>query len=323
MFRTLIIILMVSISLPISAEQSTTPEDRHESPPTSVEAAGKNADFATMLNRIHPGNRIGYRFFEHFPIVFGPVPGDSVSAGLDPAQVDKLEKQFQARAGAYVYRREIREEKWLPQNWTFYIVPVQEGFDLLWVIETFDQGLNTYYGVQQCFRMGGLTNAEWRREIAETPAFSEYDLWAEQEKKGDKFTSLSYVRRKDKWESLPAIRQHVVCRTPLGLEMDLARSGGNLETITGIEPYGPSVFQPDIDCGLATRSTLDDTWVCGIYWERTAHITNHHPADCLHPFVNIGPIPAHSKRAIRGKIYWMKATRDDLFTRWSEEFGAR
>ena len=32
-------------------------------------------------------------------------------------------------------------------------------------IETLDSGLNQFYSVQQCFRMGGKTNEAWRREM--------------------------------------------------------------------------------------------------------------------------------------------------------------
>jgi hypothetical protein len=60
--------------------------------------------------------------------------------------------------------------------------------------------------------------------------------------------------------------------------------------------------------------------VCGIYLERTTHISDHHVADCLHTYVNIGPIPPHGKRAIRGKIYWMKASKDNLFTLWQKDW---
>ena len=102
--------------------------------------------------------------------------------------------------------------------------------------------------------------------------------------------------------------------------MDTARSGGDLRKITGLEPYGPSRFEPDIDCGLVSRTDPQGTWVCALYWERTSHVTNHHPADCLHAFVNLGPLPAHSKRALRGRIYWMKASKDELLVRWLKNF---
>ncbi|MFH1738565.1 MAG: hypothetical protein ABIH23_06120 [bacterium] len=323
MQKYLTILSAITMCLIMASDNSNSSETKQAAPPTSVELAESRTNFATMLNQSHPGNRIGYRFHEHQPFAYGPVPDDAKSAGLDPAAADKLEAEYASRPGVFVNRREVREEVWVPQDWTYYFVPVGDGFDLLWVITTFDSGINEYYSVQQCFRMSGGTNEEWRQKIALTPAFSEYDLWAEQERQGKEMTSLSYVRRNGKWEALPAIREHVLCHTPLGIEMDTKRCDGNIEAITQDNPYGPSLLQPSVDCGLMTRSTLDDTWVCGLYWEGTTHITNHHPADCLHPFVNLGPIPPHGKRVIRGKIYWMEASKAGLYEHWKRDFGEK
>ena len=86
-----------------------------------------------------------------------------------------------------------------------------------------------------------------------------------------------------------------------------------------IGPYKARALEP-IDIGLVTRVNREGTWVCGIFWERTSHLTDHHPADCLHSVVNIGPIGPRAKRAIRGKIYWFKGTLDDLAKRWKRDF---
>ena len=63
--------------------------------------------------------------------------------------------------------------------------------------------------------------------------------------------------------------------------------------------------------------------VCGICWERTSHVTNHHPADCLHAVVNIGNIPPFSRRAFRGKIYWFKGSKKDLAEHYASDFQSR
>jgi hypothetical protein len=49
-------------------------------------------------------------------------------------------------------------------------------------------------------------------------------------------------------------------------------------------------------------------------------VTDHHPADCLHAIVNIGDLPPHSRRVIRGKIYWFKGTKRDLLKQWRADF---
>ena len=287
-----------------------------DSPSDSTEWTRKG--FVSLLNPAHPGNRIGYRFFEHVPFVHGEI---GPAADQTTEEAEALEKQYASRPGVHVHGAEVTDKSWAKQNWTFYIAPRSGGFDLLWVVAAGEVGLNEFYVAQQCFRMSGKTNREWRQKIALTPAFSEYDHWAEQEASDEARTSLSHVRRNGRWEALPAVDEHVVCRTPAGVTMDTGRSGGDMSRIDGMAPYDPSQFLPDVDCGMATRADKDGRWNCGLFWERATHVSNHHPADCLHLFVNLGPLSAHGKRAIRGRIYWMEGSKDDLFARWEEEFG--
>jgi hypothetical protein len=288
-----------------------------ESVPTSVGPLHRDGNFVSLAHRGHPGNRIGYRFHEHAPFVFGEVPSDG--NGIDATAVERLEAEFAQRAGVLINRREVREEGWHPQDWTYYIAPAPDGFDLLWVVETHDTGLNEFYAVQQCFRMGGVTNGQWRRTIAETPSFSEFDLWATEEKQGRSLTSLSHVRSQNHWATIPATRENVGYRTRLGLDMDRRRSDNKI-TEAALEPYNPTVQEEILDCGLAARADVEGEWVCAIYWERTTHITNHHPADCLHAVVNLGPIPPRGKRALRGKIYWTRASLEELYATWQDNF---
>lgn len=290
-----------------------------KSPITAV--ATEKEGFATFTNRLHPGNRIGYRFQEHTPLVHGDIPADLKAAGIDAEEVARLEKAFAARPGLLKHVTRIEREQWVTQQWTFYVVPVEDGIEMLMVIETGEAGLNAYYGIQQCFRMSGRTNEEWRKPIAEAPAFSEYDLWNVDEKDKTEKSSLTHVLRKGKWETLPAMTEAVGARTPLGVRVDTLRTDGKLETMPKIGPYEAKAFDP-IDTGLITRTNKDRTWICGIYWDRSSHVTNHHPADCLHNIVNIGGMPPHARRAVRGKIYWFKGTPDDLLRHWKKDFPA-
>lgn len=293
-------------------------EARGDSPITAkcIRAGG----FAILTNRLHPGNRIGYRFHEHTPIVFGDVPATEKDAGIDRAATERLEQRYAKRLGVATSTIAVKEEGWVPQKWTFYLAPAADGVDLLLVVETFDVGIASYYGVQQCFRLSGKTNATWRREIAETPAFSEYDLWKGPEKDRSAKTSLTYVPRKGAWRSLPAGESSVGARTPLGVRIDGERTGGKIHNMPKVGAYEALMTDP-IDGGLIVRTDPGRTWVCGICWERTSHVTDHHPADCLHSIVNIGGIPPKSKRAVRGKIYWFKGTLEQLGERWRREFG--
>ena len=275
--------------------------------------------FATFANREHPGNVIGYRFHEHTPFVHGKVPASIQEAGIDPVEIARLEKTYARRPGVLKYRARIKKKAWVPQAWTFYLAPVKDGIDLLLVVETGDIGLNAYYGVQQCFRMSGTTNEAWRHKIARTPAFSEFDLWNLREKDKPTRTSLTSIRRQGKWQRIPAAEFTIGGTTPLGLRLAGEHADWDVEEAMAVGPYKVHMRDP-VDCGLITRTNIGQTWVCGIFWDRTSHVTDHHPADCLHSVVNIGTTPANAKRAIRGKIYWFKGTLEDLLKRWKHDF---
>ena len=297
---------------------SAAPTGASARSPISVELVRRN--FASFTNRLHDGNRIGYRFHEHTPLTHGPTPKSNADAEIEPDEIDRLVRQMSQRTGVVCHSRRVAEKDWVAQRWTFYLAPADDGIDLLLVVETGDDGLNRYYGIQQCFRMSGRTNAAWRQEIALTPAFSEFDLWDRQKDQLRK-TSLTHVLRNGEWEALPATTKTVGCRTPLGVRVDTARSGGNLDAMKQVGPYEALMLEP-IDCGLVTRTDVEGAWVCGIFWQGTSHVTDHHPADCLHAIVNIGNVPPHARRAVRGKIYWFRGTKDELRRRWQREFMA-
>ncbi len=291
------------------------------SSPSPIEVAlhPSRESFGVFHNRNHPGNRIGYRFHEHTPMIEGAVPRDASEAGIDAGQDARLAREYEGRPGVLKYALEVAGKEWIPQKWTFLLLPVEDGIEILLKVETRDLGMNSYYGVQQCFRMGGATNAAWRQEIARTPAFSEYDYWAELKSDGKPPASLTYVLRQGTWEALPAETETVGARTPLGVELDRRRTGGHLAAMPRVGPYNAVMLEP-VDDGLITRVSRDRTWISGIYWERTSHVTDHHPADCVHSIVNIGGIPPHGTRVLRGKIYWFKGTADDLRRKWQSEF---
>jgi hypothetical protein len=289
-------------------------------PPVTAGFHPTRQGFAFFDHRHHPGNRIGYRFFEHTPMVHGAVPRDNREAGIDAETEARLLKEFAARPGVLRHEVAVTGKEWAPQKWTFYLLPVQDGIDMLLHVEAGATGLNSYYGVQQCFRLGGETNAAWRQEIARTPAFSEYDYWQELKKAGREPESLTWVRRRGVWERLPAGEATAGARTPLGLEQDTQRTGGDLAAMPRVGPYDAVMLAP-VDDGLITRADRERNWVGGIFWQRTSHVTVHHPADCLHSIVNIGGIPPGGARVLRGRIYWRAGGLEELGRRWAAEFG--
>jgi hypothetical protein len=146
-------------------------------------------------------------------------------------------------------------------------------------------------------------------------------VWNVAEKVSEPRTSLSYMLRKGAWKELPAGRSTVGARTPLGVRIDTEITGGDLASMPEVGSYHARMLDP-IDSGLTTRIDRERAWISGIYWQSTSHVTDHHPADCLHCIVNIGGIPPHAKRALRGKIYWFKGTPDDLLRCWKRDFPA-
>lgn len=273
-------------------------------------------DFATFTHDGHPDNRIGYRFHEHTPLTYGTVP---VEPEQSKESIQIAADAMRAREGLATYTRPIDEENWIPQTWTFYLAPAEDGIDILLVVDTEDRGLPEFYAVQQCFRLSGATNAEWRHQYALTPAFSEFDRWAAATD-GSK-PSLTWVVRNGTLAQLPGSDDTVGCRTPYGVAFDTKRTDGHVETLTHVGPYDARMLDPS-DNGLILRMSADRQWSTGIYWERTTHLTDHHPADCLHTIVNIGGIPPHAQRAVRGKIYWLHGPAEDLVSHWRQDFPA-
>ena len=286
--------------------------------PVEIEVAG---DFASFTHRGHTDNRMGYRFHEHTPLVYGDVPPAGEEARKVNTLAEKEAARFKKRPGMKVYRKRVHEEGWVPQSWTFYLAPVQDGADMLFLVETEDVGLPEFYAVQQCFRLSGATNAEWRQKYARTPAFSEYDLWAKAPQDASK-TSLAWVLRGGTLQQLPACKETVGCRTADGIDFDTRRSGGHLDTLKEVGPYKARMLE-NCDNGLILRTSQDGGWSTGLYWERTTHLTDHHPADCLHAIVNIGGIPPHAKRALHGKIYWLKGGGEELVKHCKHDFGGK
>lgn len=272
--------------------------------------------FASFTNQIHPDNRLGYRFHEHTPLTYGDVPkaGENTGNSWSAKDVD----HFNTRPGIKTFHRRISEEGWIPQDWTFYLCPVADGIDLLWVVKTEDVGLPEFYGVQQCFRLTGLSNAAWRHKYAQTAAFSEFDLW-KREPDGSKGISLTWALRNGTLQQLPAVKGTVGCRTPYGRALDERRSGGHLDSLQFIGPYHAKMLWTS-DAGLILRTSRDQKWSTGLYWERTTHLSDHHPADCLHAIVNIGGIAPHAQRVLRGKIYWLAGPGQTVVEHWHRDF---
>jgi len=64
------------------------------------------------------------------------------------------------------------------------------------------------------------------------------------------------------------------------------------------------------------------TWeqiTCGMAWEHTAYISNRHPADCLHSYIDFGPLQAGESRTLQGVVYCIEGSKDDLLAIYQKE----
>jgi hypothetical protein len=57
-----------------------------------------------------------------------------------------------------------------------------------------------------------------------------------------------------------------------------------------------------------------------MYWERTACISNRHPADCVHAWIDFGPLAAGQSRMLQGVVYFIEGSKNDLLALWQSDF---
>lgn len=75
--------------------------------------------------------------------------------------------------------------------------------------------------------------------------------------------------------------------------------------------------------GLIVRESTSGKWVTGIAWERFLSAQGHNPWECMHLSINIGPLERGQSREIRGKIYLIEGTKEQLLERYYQDFGKK
>jgi len=267
---------------------------------------------------------IGYRLFEHHPHCAGPARsgpddwpacdwGDFPSADRPKLTDDAarpllstwttsyteadpqkpVQFAFQAFADGTAWAGGLDNEG--AQKREFFLEPVEDGVRM-WMRLTTRDPIAGSFSVSQCLQFGGETSMEHMRQHSHAPMFSEFDLQAHWRPNH----TLTRGRKDGRWLHFPV--QHVDFHTPRG------------------HPYAPSKAAPDIDHGLIIRESADGSCASGIYWERTAFVSNRHPADCVHAYVDFGPLAAGQSRTVRGKFYLVEGGRDALLEAWRRDF---
>jgi hypothetical protein len=168
--------------------------------------------------------------------------------------------------------------------------------------------------VQQCLRYTGAANQPKRRQSGHVPFLSEFDIQA----CGYPDQTVTFARQAGAWVQFPV--PHTLFHTPPGAALPGLTSAGQ------------------VDHGLIVRETLDrhslppwfwdhlapgTRWeriATGMFWERTVAVSNRHPADCVHSWVDFGPLGAGESRTLWGRFYYFEGTKDDLLDRWRRDF---
>ncbi len=216
---------------------------------------------------------------------------------------------FRALAGGAAWCR-VEEPDYQRE---FYFQPEADGVKV-WLRFTAAQAIPSSCCIQQCLRFTGQFNAEWRRAVACVPFLSEFDMQA----MGNPNGTLTSARRGGRWFAFPV---------PY-----------TAYPVLPVPPGGPGYGAEQIDHGLVARQTVErkqapaeylqavapgagwEQIVAGMYWERTVFVSNRHPADCIHAWLDVGPLQAGQARTLHGKIYFFEGNREDLLEHWQRDF---
>ena len=205
----------------------------------------------------------------------------------------------------------IEEERQQQCEWFFQ--PFAHGVRI-WAKLTTLTDIKGSYCLQQCLRFTGMYNAVWRQVVAHTPFLSELDMQA----MGNANGTLTYARRNNQWFPFPV--PYVVFPTC----PDVVNAFGSQEDLVDhglIVRESPShQVAPAKYWELVAPDASWDQMTSGMYWERTACISNRHPADCVHAWIDFGPLAAGQSRMLQGIVYFIEGSKDDLLALWQSDF---
>lgn len=306
----------------------------------------------TFLRPENPSQYIGYRIVEDLPIVTAkPVKGYEGQPKRGekyppPTVSDKIFPTSGIPSGKYTknWKTTYQDElvtfrfgenetayfRYLDKNENLYRISVfkgvKDGIDAWMWLET-DREITGSFVVQQCLRFSGAGNQEWRHHIALVPEFSEFDLWNRGEMR-----TLTFVRQHNSWKTIEPVfefaDQSIFKKATDFISYDIRERNRSSMNIFNT-PAGVSIAEKEgvtvkneflIPHGLIVRESSDGKTISGMYWERTVKVTNHHPADCLHSYVDLGPVSPEERCIVRGKIYLFSGTKEDLLKHWKRDF---
>jgi hypothetical protein len=308
----------------------------------------EKSSVVTFVRLADPSRYIGYRIVEGDPVMTDqpvtgyddmPARGDAYPAPSPPGQVfpdaeiprDKYSQTWKAAYEDKTYSFRSGKDgttyfRYTDPHGTRVSVfkPVEDGLDAWMWLEPAAEIPGAFL-VEQCLRMSGTSNTVKRRLSAFVPELSEYDLWDRGAMRG-----LSYVRQQDSWRRIEPVLSYAQQSELKQAWEYISKYGEAGKWVKDEFPTPPGLTVAKVSTGVAAdrripnglivRESSDGKTVAGMYWERSARVSTHYPADCLHALVDLGPAAGSQPRVVRGKIYWFKGTKDDLLARWKRDF---
>ena len=227
----------------------------------------------------------------------------------DPSAPTQLAFQAYADGSAWLRLRSSA----VAGPWEMYFRPEENGVRL-WLRLAAHAAIEGAYCLQQCLRFTGGVNAAWRRDIAQMPYLSELDMQA----MGNPNGTLTFVRQEGRWARFPV--GHTTYVTPAGKRFREKAGGPACDQGLVVRETVERGLAPDWYWERVAPAARWERVAAGIYWERTAWVCNRHPADCVHAWVDVGPLEAGETRNLHGKIYFLEGDKNDLLEAWRADF---
>ncbi len=199
------------------------------------------------------------------------------------------------------------------QNATLTFQPQSNGI-LLHLRLTTGPPIPGAFCLQQCLRFTGVMNDPWRQGIAHVPFLSEYDMQA----MGNANATLTWSRRANQWLPFPV--PHTVFSVANASTDEIAVSNGEIDHGLIVRESPSRELAPDWYFQRVAPTATWEQVSSGLFWERSVFVSNRHPADCVHAWVDLGPLAAGDSRLITGKFYFIEGSKDDLLAQWQTEF---
>jgi hypothetical protein len=258
---------------------------------------------------------VGYRLVEHWPVSTPkplshhpiqvsqpPTPSANrldraprwrsnwQSAYNDPEHPSKLVFQALVDGSARVIILENDDRQ--SRNWWF--VPEENGVRI-WMELSTHSTIPGAYIVQQCLRFSSGIGDGFRSAVATVPFLSELYMQA----LGNANGTMTWVRRGGEWHRLPVPFTRYHTTAGAGVYSD---TGGVIDSCLIVRESASRGEAPASYWLSVAPDATWETWVAGLYWERTAFVSNRHPAGCLHAGVDYGPLRAGRVPQCSGQV---------------------